>query len=176
MSNERPQYLITGCSGAGKSALIEELARRGFEVVREPGRRLVAQGIEPWRDLGRFLRMAEALAWNDLTDAATMDGPVFFDRGVLDAAAGLERISGEPMEARLGNARPYNPRVLFAGEWPEIFVNDEGRRHSMDAARREEDHLRRRLPELGYSLEDLPQTGIADRADFVLAWVGALLR
>ncbi|MPT22826.1 MAG: ATPase, partial [Starkeya sp.] len=35
--------VISGCSGGGKSTLLTELARRGFAVVEEPGRRIVAE-------------------------------------------------------------------------------------------------------------------------------------
>jgi putative ribosome biogenesis GTPase RsgA len=34
--------VISGCSGGGKSTLINELRRRGYRVVEEPGRRIVA--------------------------------------------------------------------------------------------------------------------------------------
>lgn len=58
--------LITGCSGGGKSTLLEELARRGHRTVREPGRRLIAQGITPWDDRVGFLHAAVAMARADL--------------------------------------------------------------------------------------------------------------
>ena len=36
-------FVITGSSGGGKSALLEELARRGYSVVPEAGRQLVRE-------------------------------------------------------------------------------------------------------------------------------------
>ncbi|MEW6315305.1 MAG: AAA family ATPase, partial [Pseudomonadota bacterium] len=35
--------VISGCSGGGKSTLLEALRRRGYAVVEEPGRRVIAE-------------------------------------------------------------------------------------------------------------------------------------
>ena len=37
--------ILSGCSGGGKSTLLDELARRGHAVVAEPGRRIVAEQL-----------------------------------------------------------------------------------------------------------------------------------
>jgi predicted ATPase len=36
---------ISGCSGGGKSTLLFELKRRGYAVVEEPGRRIIAEEL-----------------------------------------------------------------------------------------------------------------------------------
>ncbi|SEI08083.1 AAA domain-containing protein [Rhizobium tibeticum] len=38
--------ILSGCSGGGKSTLLAELAKRGFAVAEEPGRRIVKQQLE----------------------------------------------------------------------------------------------------------------------------------
>ncbi|MBQ2262738.1 MAG: AAA family ATPase, partial [Loktanella sp.] len=56
--------IISGCSGGGKSTLLLELKRRGFETVEEPGRRIVLEELRgdgkalPWVDLEAFARKA----------------------------------------------------------------------------------------------------------------------
>ena len=35
--------VITGCSGGGKSTLLDELGRRGHATIEEPGRRIVRE-------------------------------------------------------------------------------------------------------------------------------------
>lgn len=162
------RYLVTGCSGAGKSTLIEELAARGCQVIREPGRRLIARGITPTDDIEVFLKHAAMLAREDLAEVSGATAPVVFDRGLLDALAGLERLNGPPVERQLGDACPYERTVFFAQCWPEIFRNDEGRLHPLDAAKVEADHLQSLLPRLGYELAILPQVSVGERADFVL--------
>ncbi len=159
--------LITGCSGGGKSTLIEALAREGFAIVSEPGRRLIAAGIYPWDDLERFLIEAARLAEQDLQSVADVEGPVFFDRGLIDAFAGLERLGGPSVTQRLGKWRPYARRVFLAPPWPAIFQSDDERRHGFDQARIEYDHLVRLLPTLDYVCEKLPLVSVERRVAFI---------
>ena len=49
--------VISGCSGGGKSTLLAELARRGYAVVEEPGRRIIVdETLRPEADMEAFLR------------------------------------------------------------------------------------------------------------------------
>src|SRR5262245_38665482 len=51
---------ISGCSGGGKSKLLQELRQRGFATIAEPGRRIVAEELRrsgralPWVDAHAF--------------------------------------------------------------------------------------------------------------------------
>jgi len=38
-------FVISGCSGGGKSSLLAELARRDFATIEEPGRRVVREEL-----------------------------------------------------------------------------------------------------------------------------------
>ncbi len=91
--------VISGRSGGGKSTLLTELGHRGYATVEEPGRRIVAEELLsdgsalPWVDEAAFARRAIALGVTDLAAASQIDGWVFFDRGVIDAAAALQYLS-----------------------------------------------------------------------------------
>jgi predicted ATPase len=100
MSSRRERVLdrfvvISGCSGGGKAALLAELNQRGYSAAEEPGRRIVGEELRngglalPWVDQAAFAR-AIAMALSDRTTATAREGWVFFDRGLVDAAAGLE--------------------------------------------------------------------------------------
>jgi len=97
--------VISGCSGGGKSTLLAELGRRGHSFVEEPGRRIIKQELQdggaalPWIDAAAFARRAVAMALEDRASAATLNGWVFFDRGLVDAAAALQHLTGEPVLA-----------------------------------------------------------------------------
>ena len=71
-----------------------------------------------------FLR-AERVAAMDLEGAARDAGPVFFDRGLIDAAAALQRLCGVPLAQSLGESRPYGRLVFLAPPWPDIYCADE---------------------------------------------------
>jgi predicted ATPase len=92
---------ISGCSGGGKSTLLAELRRRGFATIDEPGRRIVAEELQrggralPWMDAVAFARRAIELSLADRAVTEASARWVFFDRGLIDAAAALEHLTGE---------------------------------------------------------------------------------
>lgn len=171
--------VISGCSGGGKSTLLAELRRRGHAVVEEPGRRIVREETStggravPWIDMAAFLRRAIAMALEDHARASPGSGEwVFFDRGLVDAAAALQALTGEPLPETLGLRHRYHPRVFLAPPWPEIYEQDPERRHDMGAALAEYERLLKTYPLLGYEVLLLPKAGVAERAESVLEALG----
>jgi predicted ATPase len=88
--------------------------------------------------------------------------------GLIDAAAPLQHLTGEPALTTLGEVHRYHRRVFIAPPWPEIYVNDPERRHGFDDAVLEHDRLVGVYPFLGYEVVMLPKTGTPERADFVM--------
>lgn len=165
--------VISGCSGGGKSMLISELARRGFMTVEEPGRRIVAEELAgngaalPWVDLAGFARRAIDLAIADFERASGHQGLVFFDRGLIDAAAALVHAGGAVPPA-LSRYR-YNETVFMTPPWPEIFENDGERQHGLEQGSAEYRRLLDFCPAHGYRTVILPKSGVAAHADFLLS-------
>jgi predicted ATPase len=166
--------VISGCSGGGKSTLVAELARRGHAVVEEPGRRIVREELTcngaalPWLDGAAFAHRAIAMALSDRETASALGGWVFFDRGLVDAAAGLQHLTGEAVLETLGQAYRYHRRVFLTPPWPEIYVTDPERRHEFGAAVAEYSRLLEAYPSLGYDVIVLPKAEVTERADFIL--------
>ncbi|HSX74050.1 MAG TPA: AAA family ATPase [Shinella sp.] len=166
--------LISGCSGGGKSTLLEALRRRGHAVVEEPGRRIVRAELAsggtalPWLDLAAFARRAIAMALADRAAMQHHPGPVFFDRGLIDAAVALDAEGGEPVLPALAASHRYNRQVFLTPPWPEIRAEDPERRHDHAAALAEYERLEKAYPALGYEVVVLPRMPVAARADFVL--------
>ena len=167
--------VISGCSGGGKSTLLAELARRGCAVVEEPGRRIVKEQLLvggtalPWTDKVAFARRCIALALSDRKAARRLKGRwVFFDRGLIDASVALRHLTGEPVLNPIKRSHRYHQRVFLAPPWPEIYVTDNERRHSLDAGVAEYQRLVDAYPALGYEVTILPKVGIAERSEFVL--------
>jgi predicted ATPase len=167
------RIVITGCSGGGKSTLLAELARRGFAVVEEPGRRVVKDELEkdgtalPWIDPIAFLRRAFEVGLEDWNLSRRLPGPVFFDRGLVDAASALAHLTGEKMALDLSTR--YCRRVFMAPPWPEIYQPDDERRHGFDQALQEYERLLVSYPSLGYEICALPKIAAPQRADFLLS-------
>ncbi|MCV3271157.1 AAA family ATPase [Roseobacter sinensis] len=167
--------LISGCSGGGKSTLLATLQGLGFDGIPEPGRRVVAAERRvggtalPWRDMSAFIAKTFELAQQDLRVARGAAGPVFFDRGLIDAAAARAHLTGVPLHSVLKTPSPYAHTVFLAPPWPEIFAGDADRRHSFDEAVAEYDRLCRAFDALGHEAITLPRTPPAERAQFVLS-------
>jgi predicted ATPase len=165
--------IISGCSGGGKSTLLAELGRRGHSIVEEPGRRIVQQELQegglalPWKDGQAFAHRAIAMALEDRASATALNGWVFFDRGLVDAAAFLQHLTNEPVLAALAQSHRYHQTVFLTPPWPEIYVNDPERRHGMEAAEAEYSRLLEAYPALGYKVSILPKVSVSERADFI---------
>ncbi|PWC18864.1 AAA family ATPase [Brenneria corticis] len=167
--------IISGCSGGGKSTLLTELQRRGHAVVEEPGRRIIQEETRsggqalPWIDMAAFLRRTIVTAQDDhVRTPRDSQQWVFFDRSLIDAAAALQALTDEAVLVTLGQSHRYHLRVFLAPPWPEIYVQDEERRHGQDVALAEFERLQHVYPSLGYAVSLLPKVGVAERADFVL--------
>ena len=140
----------------------------------EPGRRVVEDELArggtalPWTDMEGFLRRVLDLAMADHEAAHAQEGPVFFDRGVVDALVALQHLTGEMPDGLAGGYR-YASTVFLAPPWPDIFVTDPARQHGFDEAVAEYDRLRTALPALGYEVRLLPKTPVADRVVYLLS-------
>ena len=172
------RYLISGCSSGGKSTLLDALRASGFHTVSEPGRRIVAEQRAgngralPWVDMEAFARRALDMARADLERTASLHGPVFFDRGVIDAAVALERSAGVPLEESLGAEHVYCAPVFVTPPWPDLFQTDSERRHGFEDALAEYEALTDAFRRLGYATRDLPKSPVSERMSFVLDVIG----
>ena len=174
--------VISGCSGGGKSALLDELRRQGYPTVEEPGRRIVKEQLLgggtalPWTDGIAFARHCIALAFSDREAARRLKGRwVFFDRGLIDASIALRHLTGEPALRALKHSHRYHQRIFLAPPWPEIYVTDNERHHGLDAGVAEYQRLVDAYPMLGYEVMILPKVSVAERAEFVLRTLAGLL-
>ena len=167
--------ILSGCSGGGKSTLLDELARRGHAIVPEPGRRVVREEQAsggtalPWVDTAAFIDRIIAMAEADYADAAANPGWTFFDRGLFDAISALGNLNNTPLPAERLARYPYHRQVFLTPPWPEIYATDGERQHGLAEAEIEYNRLLRDYPAQGYETVILPKLPVTARADFVEA-------
>lgn len=105
-----------------------------------------------------------------IADHERAQGLTFFDRGVVDAAVALAA-TGQPRPAAVDTHR-YD-HLLLAPPWPEIYENDEDRRHSLEKALSDYERVHQAYADAGYEPVMLPRDTVTARADFVLGQVEA---
>jgi predicted ATPase len=138
--------------------------------VEEPGRRIIAQGGPlPWEDPLAFARRAMQVAVADRDCRRDDEGWVFFDRGLVDAAAAIQHLTSEPALGPLLLEHRYHHRVFLTPPWPEIYEEDGERHHDLTAGIAEYERLAAVYPTLGYEVILVPKLSVAQRADFVLS-------
>ncbi|MGR6466005.1 AAA family ATPase [Rhizobium sp. PAMB 3182] len=175
-------FVLTGCSGGGKSTLLSALAARGFVTYPEPGRQIVREqqaiggDALPGENPLRFVELVLSRAIAQRVAAAREGRIAFFDRGPVDALAYLE-MKGLPVPPWLENAvrlLKHNALAFVVPPWPEIFRKDAERRHDVSAAMAEYEALLPAYRRFGYRLEVLERTSVESRAERVAAAVNAL--
>lgn len=160
--------VLSGCSGGGKSTILEALAAQGFATVPEPGRRIVSVAKNPLSNLA-FAQQAIALSLQDWEAAQTLPAPVFFDRGLVDATAAYAHATGsEPPEAQ-GLGTRYGRRAFLVPPWPEIYQTDRERQHGFPDAVAEYDRLCVYFPLHGYEVVIVPKAPVPQRVAFILS-------
>lgn len=169
--------IISGCSGGGKSTLLSELASRGYSVVLEPGRQIVKEQTAingnalPWINLEKFLDLALSRYLFQFNSQKEQQQIVFFDRGIIDSVQ-----LGSPQPEYFQNAAKnfrYNRLVFLVPSWEEIFTGDTERKHSFESAKKEFDELLIKYKNFGYETVLIPKVSVKERADFILAKLGA---
>ncbi|MCR8549299.1 AAA family ATPase [Salipiger sp. P9] len=170
-------FVVTGGPGAGKTSLITELARRGFQNIPESGRAIIREEMAscgdalPWADRMAY---AERMLERDLSAdsaAQALPGPVIFDRGIPDIL-GYLTLCGLPVPPHVTAAARttrYNRRVFLAPYWDEIFAQDSERKQSPAEAEATCTVMRETYAALGYQITELTRADVATRADFVCA-------
>ncbi|MBD9386662.1 AAA family ATPase [Agrobacterium sp. AGB01] len=168
--------ILTGCSGGGKSALLSELAKRGFDACEEPGRQLVKEQLYiggdalPWQNLSAFIDLTISRSINFMIEAAKRPGVTFFDRGIIDQISGAAHAGLEPKPWFETAARRfrYNETVFAVPPWREIYQTDSERQHGFDDAVASYEALIQSYSDYGYRVVTIPKTNVEDRADFLL--------
>jgi len=174
-------YVFTGGPGAGKTTLVEALKARTYATTEEAGRGVIRDEMQrggdglPWIDRERFAELMFEWEMRSYRQAERRSGPVFFDRGLPDTIGYLRLEDMEVpawMEEEALRLR-YHPRVFVAPPWREIYSGDEERRQSWEVAVRTFEMMSETYADLGYELVELPRMPVAERADFVVAALGA---
>jgi predicted ATPase len=167
--------VITGAPCSGKTAVVDELARRGFRVVPEAARAHIDAELRKGRRLDEIKSDHARFEGCIFRAKLAIEGrlPVrerlFLDRALPDSIA-YYRLEGlDPAEPRR-HSRRLRYRRVFLFERIE-FMKDSVRTEDAETAALIERLIEAAYTDLGYAIVRVPVMAVAERADFVLAHV-----
>lgn len=175
--------IITGCSGGGKSTLIDKLRSMGYTTMPEAGRIIVKEQMTivsdklPQTDPIGFCHLLIEKSLELYKDAAQIkyakDNVIFFDRSFLDAVSYYQTYAKINVDFynELIDQFKFNNPVFMTPPWKEIFSEDAERKHSYEAAVSEYDRLKQFYPEQGYTVTDIPKISIEKRLKFIFSLI-----
>src|SRR3989344_4771386 len=179
------KYIITGGPGAGKTALLNELKRRGHITIPEAARQIIAEeqakervnpgykGIYPFTDLALFedLVIERQLQYER---GLPVSEKIFLDRALIDplAYAAVGNISLRDDLQRLIAQADYK-RVFYVERLP-FYRQDKERKESLELVERIHDKLYDIYDRLGFDIVRVPvyrhekETNIEERVKLIL--------
>ena len=165
-------YILTGAPCSGKTAVINELARRGYGVVHETARAHIegklAQGLSLDQIRRNELTFERLILEKKMAIEERLDGEkaVFFDRAVPDSIAYFRLADLDPAEPMAWSRRVRYKKIFLLERLPvkEDSVRKEDERTSMVI----EALLLECYRGLGYSVIRVPVFAVSKRADLIL--------
>lgn len=168
-------FLLTGGPGVGKTALIEELRRRGARVVEETHRRIIREEAArggtalPWLDTAAYLARAAREDIAIFEAMAEVEEPVFFDRGILDSLP--QQGQAPPWLAGAMRRLRYNRRVFVPPPWAAIYGQDAERKQTFAECEATHEAIIGLCRRWGYEPVEVPRMDVRRRAEFVVRLV-----
>jgi predicted ATPase len=173
-SAKNARVILTGGPGAGKTAVLAELAAMGYTTVEDSARAIIAErlarGESRRPDLAAFAREILGRDIDKYLGQPRSSKWIFFDRGLVDALGLLQEVAPLPaneLQAILA-AYPFHPSAFVFPPWEAIYVNDSERDQSFADALLVYDKVVRWYRSCGYILHEVPRLPVRQRTQYVL--------
>jgi predicted ATPase len=168
------RIVITGGPGAGKTTLLLALQARGYTIAGDSARTIIQdrrrRGLSPRPEAQKFALETLRMDIENFVHHAAAPGPVFFERGVLDALCGLDQVT--PLsESELSmwlSKYQYCSRVFVLPPWKAIYANDAERDHTFEHAESVHGIVQEWYRRCGYQVIEVPMISVDERCRYVL--------
>jgi predicted ATPase len=164
--------IITGAPCSGKTAVVTELARRGFSVVHEAARAYIETQLAAGLSLDRIRGDNDVFERRILERKMAVEcrldtnKTVFFDRAVPDSVAYFRLAGLDPSEPMAFGRQVRYKRVFLMERLP--VQKDAVRREDEKTAKAIEDLLVECYQALEYPLIRIPVLSVSKRVDLIL--------
>lgn len=176
-------FIFTGGPGAGKTSVLNELARLGYRVVPEAARLIIQEQIRLQsnathngdKEAFRDLMLQQSVI--DFKNQISTEHPVFFDRGLPDLQGYSQGFcsNANPQIVTAIDWYRYNPIVFIFPPWQEIYRQDNERQQDMSEAIYTFNVIKDAYQSCGYTLIELPKTSVLTRVEFILNIINSII-
>lgn len=169
-------FILTGGPGAGKTSVIQELARRGYHIIEEVGRNIIKNELTtggnalPWQDRQKYADKMLAHSIEDFVSVKQSDEIYFFDRGIPDTYRyiNLEKLELNQLIQDAVQLYRYNQKAFIFPAWRATYENDAERKQDFQKAVSTYENMYSVYEKLEYEIIEVPFGSITQRTDFVL--------
>lgn len=170
------KYIITGGPGTGKTSVINELKKNGFNCIDENSREIISTQIIkggkilPWKNQIAFENKISNLRTQQYLTSPE-EGVCFFDRSIIDCVAYLKLNNLEVSSTIINNIKKcnFNPAVFYTPIWEAIYINDNERKENIKQAEEIEKSILKTYKSEGYKLIKIPKISIKERVGFIIS-------
>lgn len=171
------RYVITGGPCTGKTTTLNGLSSKGFNVVEESARLVIASeqkklaenpshnAILPWTNISKFQRMVSEEQFRREQEAKEI--PVFFDRGLIDNLAYIKVFGGELDDVTTNIISKANYTKVFILD-PVEYLQDEVRKEDPELAKKIHKAIHDVYTEKSFKVLKVPLMPVNQRIDFIL--------
>ncbi|USD65198.1 AAA family ATPase [Vibrio sp. SCSIO 43136] len=169
--------VITGGPGAGKTTIINALAKMGHNTYEESSRRLIEEqsaledGILPWHDMAGFVKLCSRVMGDQKLQAVQDEGYAFLDRATGDLSAYMIMSGLTPTEELKQAALGYHSTVFVCRPNDVTYVQDEVRPYPFEQAIEIHELLVTAYEGFGYEVVEVPFDEVFKRCEFILTYL-----
>lgn len=172
------RYIITGGPGSGKTAIVNDLAKRGYLITREAATDVIEEGLQqnieaPWMADDYHIKVSSLMAKKQEEIRNSKETVAFFDRGHLDGITYIllqrRKLPSQVIEyvqAAL-NEGFFDKKVFFIenlGFCEQAPNRTETLKEALEKAR----HIKQNYAALGYQIVSIPPGTIEQRSEWII--------
>jgi predicted ATPase len=169
-------FIVSGGPGAGKTTVLSELAKKGYQCAPEVARQIIQEQMQaggtalPWNDREAYTSLMLQRSIDSYRKHTPASTPMFSDRGIPDTLCYARLIGLRNLHSleRACHAFRYASLVFLAQPWHEIYTTDTERKQDFAEAVQTYKLLVDVYRECGYESVELPKTSPRDRAEFII--------
>lgn len=170
-------YVLTGGPCVGKTSLVKELSRRGYEIVPEASSMLIARGLKceeeapgsgilPWTKPYEFRKLAISTTLELEDDAHSDDA--FIDCGLLENKVYWEYYHGALPSEFSHCVQRKRYKGVFLLEMLPVYEHNGIRHQNAKEAHDIHERIRKVYEENDYSIVEVPILPVESRASFII--------